>query len=259
MRMVVNLNKKQIIFDSLIVQKRDGRQEKFNLNKMIFSLKRSGQLDIDDKIADIFDLIFQANEDSMIKSSSIKEIISYVNQDESEDKFAKKMSEIEEKATNLEYQVNQLRSRNTQIVNENANKDSRVFNTQRDLTAGVLSKVVGLDLLPEVVKKAHLKGQIHYHDLDYHPYAPMTNCCLIDFKQMFENGFQIGNAQVESPKSIQTATAQMAQIIANVASSQYGGTSVNRIDELLEQYAELNYQKHLKTAAEWIEEVEKQK
>lgn len=257
--MVVGLNKKQINFDSLIVQKRDGRKEKFNLNKMIFSLNRSGQFDIDDKIADISDRILQANEDSMIKSSSIKEIISYVNQDESEDKFAKKMSEIEEKATNLEYQVNQLRSCNTQIVNENANKDSRVFNTQRDLTAGVLSKVVGLDLLPESVKKAHLKGQIHYHDLDYHPYAPMTNCCLIDFKQMFENGFQIGNAQVESPKSIQTATAQMAQIIANVASSQYGGTSVNRIDELLEQYAELNYKKHLKTAAEWIEDAEKQK
>ena len=257
--MVVDLNKKQINFDSLTVKKRDGRIEKFNLNKMIFSLKRSGHHDADDKIAEISNRIFQANEDSMIKSSSIKEIISYVNQNEYEDKFAKKMSEIEEKATNLEYQVNQLRSRNTQIVNENANKDSRVFNTQRDLTAGVLSKVVGLDLLPKSVKKAHLKGQIHYHDLDYHPYAPMTNCCLIDFKQMFENGFQIGNAQVESPKSIQTATAQMAQIIANVASSQYGGTSVNRIDELLEQYAELNYKKHLKTAAEWIEDAEKQK
>ena len=74
--MVVGLNKKQINFDSLIVQKRDGRKEKFNLNKMIFSLKRSGQFDIDDKIADISDRILQANEDSMIKSSSIKEIIS---------------------------------------------------------------------------------------------------------------------------------------------------------------------------------------
>lgn len=257
--MVVDLNKKQINFDSLTVQKRDGRKEKFNLNKMIFSLKRSGHHNADDKIAEISNRIFQANEDSMIKSNSIKEIISSVNQRDTEDKFAKKISQIEEKATNLEYQVNLLRSRNSQIVNENANKDSRVFNTQRDLTAGVLSKVVGLDLLPERVKKAHLKGQIHYHDLDYHPYAPMTNCCLIDFKQMFENGFQIGNAQVESPKSIQTATAQMAQIIANVASSQYGGTSVNRIDELLEQYAELNYKKHLKTAADWIEDTEKQK
>ena len=66
----------------------------------------------------------------------------------------------------------------------------------------------------------------------------MTNCCLIDFKGMLENGFKIGNAEVESPKSIQTATAQISQIIANVASSQYGGCSADRIDEVLAPYAE---------------------
>ena len=89
---------------------------------------------------------------------------------------------------------------------------------------------------------AHQKGDIHYHDLDYHPYTPMTNCCLIDFKGMLNNGFKIGNAEVESPKSIQTATAQISQIIANVASSQYGGCSADRTDELLAPFAELNYQ-----------------
>lgn len=76
----------------------------------------------------------------------------------------------------------------------------------------------------------------------------MTNCCLIDFKGMLESGFKIGNAEVESPKSIQTATAQISQIIANVASSQYGGCSADRIDETLAPYAELNYRKHLKDA-----------
>ena len=80
----------------------------------------------------------------------------------------------------------------------------------------------------------------------------MTNCCLIDFKGMLENGFKIGNAEVESPKSIQTATAQISQIIANVASSQYGGCSADRIDEALAPYAEKNYQKHLKDAEEWV-------
>ena len=98
----------------------------------------------------------------------------------------------------------------------------------------------------------HQKGDIHYHDLDYSPYTPMTNCCLIDFKGMLENGFKIGNAEVESPKSIQTATAQISQIIANVASSQYGGCSADRIDEVLAPYAEKNYQKHLKDAEEWV-------
>ena len=66
--------------------------------------------------------------------------------------------------------------------------------------------------------------------------------CLIDFKGMLNNGFKIGNADVESPKSIQTATAQISQIIANVASSQYGGCSADRIDELLAPFAERNYE-----------------
>lgn len=87
----------------------------------------------------------------------------------------------------------------------------------------------------------------------------MTNCCLIDFKGMLNNGFKIGNADVESPKSIQTATAQISQIIANVASSQYGGCSADRIDELLAPFAERNYEKHLADAQEWIEGEERQK
>ena len=103
-------------------------------------------------------------------------------------------------------------------------------------------------MLPKHVANAHQKGDIHYHDLDYSPYTPMTNCCLIDFKGMLENGFKIGNAEVESPKSIQTATAQISQIIANVASSQYGGCSADRIDEVLAPYAEKITKKHLKDA-----------
>ncbi len=86
----------------------------------------------------------------------------------------------------------------------------------------------------------------------------MANCCLIDFKNMFENGFKLGNAQVDSPKSIQTATAQASQIIANVASSQYGGCSFDRADEVLAPYAKLNYKKHLKDAQKWIDGAEKQ-
>lgn len=152
-----------------------------------------------------------------------------------------------------------LIQRERTLVNENANKDSRVYNTQRDLTAGVIAKSVGLAMLPKRVASAHQKGDIHVHDLDYHPFAPMTNCCLIDFKTMFEQGFQIGNAQVESPKSINTAAAQMAQIIANVASSQYGGTTANRVDELLAPYAQLNYEKNLSMVSEWVDDQEKQK
>src|SRR5699024_1739358 len=114
------------------------------------------------------------------------------------------------------------------------------------------AKTIGLRMLPPHVAKAHQEGEIHFHDLDYSPYSPMTNCCLIDFQYMFSHGFTIGNAEVEEPKSIQTAAAQMAQIIANVSSSQYGGTSADRVDELLAPYATKNYEKHLAEAKKWM-------
>ncbi|MFR8959720.1 MAG: anaerobic ribonucleoside-triphosphate reductase [Enterococcus faecalis] len=163
------------------------------------------------------------------------------------------------KATDINVSIGKLINKDQTVVNENANKDSDVFNTQRDLTAGIVGKSIGLKMLPSHVANAHQKGDIHYHDLDYHPYTPMTNCCLIDFKGMLNNGFKIGNADVESPKSIQTATAQISQIIANVASSQYGGCSADRIDDLLAPFAERNYEKHLADAQEWIEGEERQK
>ncbi|VHL50259.1 anaerobic ribonucleoside-triphosphate reductase [Streptococcus pyogenes] len=155
-------------------------------------------------------------------------------------------------ATDINFSIDKLINKDQTVVNENANKDSDVFNTQRDLTAGIVGKSIGLKMLPSHVANAHQKGDIHYHDLDYSPYTPMTNCCLIDFKGMLANGFKIGNAEVESPKSIQTATAQISQIIANVASSQYGGCTADRIDEFLAPYAELNFKKHMADAKKWI-------
>lgn len=163
------------------------------------------------------------------------------------------------KSVDINHSIGQLMSKEQTVVNENANKDSDVFNTQRDLTAGAVSKAIGLRMLPPHVANAHAKGDIHYHDLDYHPYAPMTNCCLIDFQAMLSKGFRIGNAEVDPPRSIQTATAQISQIIANVSSSQYGGCSVNRIDELLAPYAERNYGKHLAEAERWIDDPERRR
>ncbi|WP_084127979.1 anaerobic ribonucleoside-triphosphate reductase [Demequina sp. NBRC 110055] len=156
------------------------------------------------------------------------------------------------KATDLNHTVTTLLEKESSVVNENANKDADVFNTQRDLTAGLVGKAIGLRMLPPHVANAHTKGDLHFHDLDYQPYAPMTNCCLIDVPEMLAHGFRMGNAEIEPPRSIQTATAQISQIIANVSSSQYGGCTVDRIDEVLAPYAALNYDKHLGEAATWI-------
>jgi ribonucleoside-triphosphate reductase len=161
-------------------------------------------------------------------------------------------------ATDINFTINKLINKDQTVVNENANKDSEVFNTQRDLTAGIVGKSIGLKMLPSHVSNSHHKGEIHYHDLDYHPYTPMTNCCLIDFEGMLNNGFKIGNAEVDPPKSIQTATAQIAQIIANVASSQYGGCSADRVDQLLAPFAQKNWDKHMKDAMRWVDEAHRE-
>ncbi|MDI9279019.1 anaerobic ribonucleoside-triphosphate reductase [Pantoea sp. EABMAA-21] len=141
---------------------------------------------------------------------------------------------------------------NAALLNENANKDSKVIPTQRDLLAGIVAKhYAQQQLLPRDVVLAHERGEIHYHDLDYSPFFPMFNCMLIDLQGMLNNGFKMGNAEIEPPKSIATATAVTAQIIAQVASHIYGGTTINRIDEVLAPFVTLSLEKHRAVAQQW--------
>jgi len=265
---MIALEEKITILPTLFVEKRDGRRVVFDVDKIDKALHKAA-----DKVMDVTPLVekrLNALTERIVteihsrfpKGVKIYEIQNIVEHELLE---AKEYALAEEyityrtqrdfersKATDINFSIHKLLNKDQAVVNENANKDSDVFNTQRDLTAGIVGKSIGLQMLPKHVANAHQKGDIHYHDLDYSPYTPMTNCCLIDFKSMLENGFKIGNAEVESPKSIQTATAQISQIIANVASSQYGGCSADRIDEVLAPYAEKNYQKHLKDAEEWV-------
>ncbi|WP_113626440.1 anaerobic ribonucleoside-triphosphate reductase [Pectobacterium peruviense] len=141
---------------------------------------------------------------------------------------------------------------NMALLNENANKDSKVIPTQRDLLAGIVAKHYAKQyILPRDVVLAHERGEIHYHDLDYSPFFPMFNCMLIDLDGMLTNGFKMGNAEIEPPKSISTATAVTAQIIAQVASHIYGGTTINRIDEILAPFVTASHAKHKAVAEEW--------
>ena len=259
----------------LKVIKRDNRTIQYDPDKILKALMNCS-IQVEDlvdefRMTKIYALVLQIDHEIAlrfkedIKIYEIQSIVEHCLIEAGETKMAeayihyRSMRDIERRqAADVNQSINKLLSREETVVNENANKDSKVFNTQRDLTAGSVAKAIGLQMLPKHVANAHLKGNIHFHDLDYQPYSPMTNCCLIDFKNMFEKGFKIGNAEVEPPKSINTATAQMAQIIANVASSQYGGCSADRVDELLAPYAEKNYQKHLDEAKKWIEGKEKQ-
>lgn len=156
------------------------------------------------------------------------------------------------RACDITAAVGRLVNHDESLVRENANKDSNVYATQRDLLAGAVSKASAFSMLPDAVANAHLKGDIHFHDADYSPFTAMTNCSLPDFGDMLAHGFALGNATMDSPKSIGTAATQITQIIKDIAGAQYGGQTVNRADEMLEPYARRDYEKHLAMARAMI-------
>lgn len=245
------------------VIKRDGYRMTFASYKLKYIFSALGLEEQSDEL--IWSVINKFGDQETVETAEIYDAVIATlkenNFDDEAESFITKHKVREEewqKQTDPTERLTRLQKKDPTLVHENANKDSNVFNTQRDLTAGTVGKTLGLRLMPEHVAKAHLRGDIHYHDLDYTPWSPMTNCCLIDFREMLTNGFKIGNAEVESPHSIQTATAQMSQIIANVASSQYGGCSADRVDEVLEPFAMRNYEKHLAESRDYIESPEKQ-
>lgn len=156
------------------------------------------------------------------------------------------------KATDVNEAVSRFINNDPTLIHENANKDSNVYATQRDLLAGAVSKAAALNMLPQAVANAHMKGDIHFHDADYSPFTAQSNCSLPNFWDMLANGFTLGNAPMASPKSIAIAATQITQIMKDVASSQYGGQTANRADEHLARYAKKDYEKFLEEARENI-------
>lgn len=120
-----------------------------------------------------------------------------------------------------------IKNSNKDVMEENSNKNATAAATQRDLIAGEVSKdLTRRILLPEKISKAHDNGEIHFHDADYF-LQPIFNCCLINIGDMLDNGTVMNGKLIESPKSFQVACTVMTQIISSVASSQYGGQSVD--------------------------------
>ncbi len=120
-----------------------------------------------------------------------------------------------------------IKNSNKELAEENSNKSTSLASTQRDYIAGEVSRdLTRRILLPEKISKAHEEGILHFHDADYFV-QPIFNCCLINIEDMLDNGTVMNGKMIESPKSFQVACTVMTQIIAAVASNQYGGQSVD--------------------------------
>ncbi|MDN3680728.1 anaerobic ribonucleoside-triphosphate reductase [Vibrio tapetis subsp. quintayensis] len=247
-----------------VVIKRDGSQAPFERARIVAAVESAAE-HVDSTVAEYAAQVAIAVQDKVrdCKQVDIQEIQTMVENELMQgDCKALARSYIEyrhdrdmarEKKSALNQEIQGLiEQSNADLLNENANKDGKVIPTQRDLLAGIVAKhYAKTHILPRDIVQAHDNGDIHYHDLDYAPFFPMFNCMLIDLKGMLTHGFKMGNAEIDTPKSISTATAVTAQIIAQVASHIYGGTTINRIDEVLEPYVLTSYEKHLEVAREW--------
>ncbi|MEK4006527.1 anaerobic ribonucleoside-triphosphate reductase [Paenibacillus sp. FSL H3-0333] len=249
-----------------LVTKRDGTQVEFNKLKILQAIKNAmirTEKGIDKevlnkvtdrvmhRINDLETVDIEHIQDEVVAAlmlSKRKDVaVEYIGYREVRSLKRRERSALDKKVQGL------LDLTNTEVMSENSNKDSQTIPTQRDLLAGIMAKdFAQAYMIPKRVVEAHNNGDIHQHDQDYTPYFPSYNCMLIDLKEMLENGFKLGNAQIETPKSITTAAAVTAQIIAQVSSHIYGGNTINEIDKVLSPYVSKSFEKHFKTGMEWL-------
>ena len=241
------------------VEKRDGKTVDFDQEKIRNAVYKAGGTMTDADAAIMLVQYNQIRDFSSMKIARIQELVeeslmktnpavarAYIEYRHDRDIAREQKSKLFKDISGM------VNLSNKEITNENANKDARVFPTQRDLLAGIVAKHFARNhILPKHIVEAHDSGDIHYHDLDYSPFTPYTNCCLVDLKGMLANGFKMGNADIEPPKSIGVATALMAQITAQIASHQYGGTTFANVDKVLAPYVQMTYDKHFKDAKKY--------
>lgn len=148
---------------------------------------------------------------------------------------------------------------NEDIQQENANKNPNILSTMRDYMAGEVSKDISQRyLLPADIYKAHKDGIIHFHDMDYFA-MPEHNCCLINLDDMLQNGTVISGNTIDKPHTFKTACNIASQIIAQVASSQYGGQTItaSHLSKFIPETREYFKQKYPTLSAEQIEDLVK--
>ena len=221
------------------VTKRDGRVVDYDRNKIVIAIQKANvEVDRYEQVSEeTIDAIVASIENKRTDNLMVEDIQDMIEQKlmaERKYELAKKYiiyrytREMVRRANTTDDSIMSLiKNSNKDVMEENSNKNAYISSTQRDLIAGEVSKdLTKRILLPEKIIKAHEDGVIHFHDMDYYLQS-IFNCCLINIGDMLENGTVMNGKLIESPKSFQVACTVMTQIISAVASSQYGGQSVD--------------------------------
>lgn len=221
------------------IQKRDGRIVPYGEGKIIEAIRKANhEVEENDRAEkELVDEILRAVQEEDRELQTVEHVQDIIEQhlvEHNKYALAKKYivyryqrSLLRKSNTTDESILKLIRNENKELAEENSNKNTRLASTQRDYIAGEVSRdVTRRMLLPEHIALAHDNGVLHFHDADYF-IQPIFNCCLINIQDMLDNGTSINGKMIESPKSFQVACTVTTQIIAAVASNQYGGQSVN--------------------------------
>ena len=221
------------------VIKRDGRKVEYDSDKIVIAISQANkEVGGKDKISraniEFITKYIESLGKATVSVEDIQDIIERKLMEFGKFTLAKKYilyrekHDLIRKANSTDESILSLvRNANKETMEENSNKNAVLVSTQRDLIAGEVSKdLTKRMLLPEKISKAHEAGILHFHDADYF-LQPIFNCCLINISDMLDNGTVMNGKMIETPKSFQVACTVMTQIIAAVASSQYGGQSVD--------------------------------
>lgn len=226
--------------DSVPEEDRITSRQVENIIKYIEGLKKKRML-----VEDVQDLIEQKLM-SLDKYVLAKEYITY--------RYTRAL--VRKANTTDESILSLIKNSNKELAEENSNKSTTLASTQRDYIAGEVSRdLTKRILLPEKISKAHDEGIFHFHDADYF-IQPIFNCCLINISDMLDNGTVMNGKMIESPKSFQVACTVTTQIIAAVASNQYGGQSVDLSH--LGKYIRLSKNKFMKSIKKNHKELSKE-
>ena len=221
------------------VQKRDGRIVGYDRAKIVTAIRKANaEVEASERAGeDMIDAILdyvESRKGEVVSVETIQDMIESGLVKKNKYTLSKKyiiyryQRELLRKANTTDESILKLlKNENKELAEENSNKNTILASTQRDYIAGEVSRdLTRRMLLPEHISLAHEQGAIHFHDADYFV-QPIFNCCLINIGDMLDNGTVMNEKMIESPKSFQVACTVMTQIIAAVASNQYGGQSVD--------------------------------
>lgn len=215
------------------IKKRDGSLVDFNKDKIINAISKAGFVASKTKnaIADVVEKMAKKEALTVEKVQDIVEtelMLNYYPEVAREYvRYRYKRELIRNTKGALSEVLDIVNLSNQDVNEENSNKNPVILSTQRDYMAGMVSKELSEKLLfPPDVMKAHKEGIIHVHDMDY-AIQKMYNCALLDMEDMLQNGTVINGTMIEKPHSFATACNIATQIMAQVASNQYGGQSVS--------------------------------